>query len=252
MIVDTHCHIFKEYYEDIEKVIKEAKDNNIIMIVNGINLSTNLEVINLTKKYENVYGVLGYHPSEVSYIEEKDFITLEEQLKHEKIIGIGEIGLDYYWTKENKVDQINLFVRQLEIAQKYNYPIIVHNRSATENLIEVLSDFKLKGIIHAFSNTEEISNIYTKLGYKLGIGGVVTFKNSTLKTVLENIDVENIVFETDSPYLTPEPKRGKINYPTNIKYIIAETAKIKQISEQEMISIAYKNTLDIFDLEAKK
>lgn len=252
MIVDTHCHIFKEYYEDIEKVIKEAKDNNIIMIINGINLSTNLEVIDLTKKYENVYGVLGYHPSEVNDIEEKDFITLEEQLKHEKIIGIGEIGLDYYWTKENKVDQINLFVRQLEIAQKYNYPIIVHNRSATENLIEVLSDFKLKGIIHAFSNTEEISNIYINLGYKLGIGGVVTFKNSTLKTVLENIDVENIVFETDSPYLTPEPKRGKINYPTNIKYIIAEIAKIKQISEQEMISIAYKNTLDIFDLEVKK
>ncbi len=252
MIIDTHCHIYNEYYEDIKFLIKELEKENIIVIVNGVNPSTNLEVLELVRKYNNVYGTLGFHPSEVDIITDEYYLLLEEQLKANKIVGIGEIGLDYYWTKDNKEKQINMFKKQLELAKKYNYPVIIHNRDATEDVIDILSKYKLKGIIHAFSKSIEVANIFIKLGYKLGIGGVLTFKNSKLKEVIKELDLSNIVAETDSPYLTPEPNRGKRNSPLYIKDIIIEISNIKNKDILETTNILLDNTKSIFDLKSQK
>ncbi len=252
MVVDTHCHILRDYYEDIDSVIEESKKKNIILIINGISPSSNREILKIVKEHDNVFGVLGFHPSEVENISEEDYLVLEEQLKEDKIIGIGEIGLDYYWTKENKEEQIILFKRQLEIASNFNYPVIIHNRDATQDIIEILKDYKVRGIMHAFSKSLEVAKIFTKMGFKLGIGGIITFKNSSLKEVIEQIDLENIVLETDSPYLTPEPYRGKTNYPIMIKETVKSIAEIKNISENKVEETTFNNTTSIFDLKPLK
>jgi len=252
MIIDTHCHIYKEYYENLDELMKEIDNENIILIVNGVDPKSNKETIELTKKYPFVYGTLGFHPSEVDKIIEDDYVLLEEQLKETNILGIGEIGLDYYWIKDNKEKQINMFKKQLDLAQKYNYPVIIHNRDATEDIINILSKYNLKGVIHAFSKSIEIANIFIKMGYMIGIGGVLTFKNSNLRETLKQMDIKNIVIETDSPYLTPEPNRGKKNSPLNIKLIAEQIAIIKGLNCQELELKLLNNTLTIFDLKLWK
>jgi len=249
MIVDTHCHIYEEYYENIDEFIKEIEEENIILIVNGINPKTNKEVINLTKRYPNVYGALGFHPSEVDNIKDEDLLELEKQLKIDKIVGLGEIGLDYYWRDDNRERQIDIFRKQLKIAEKNKYPVIIHNRESTEDMLFILKEYKLKGIMHAYTKSIELAKEFIKLGYKIGIGGVLTFKNTNLKEVVKDLDIEKIVLETDSPYLTPEPNRGKQNEPKNIKYVAKELSKIKNIPYEKLKKIILNNTLEIFDLD---
>lgn len=249
MIVDTHCHIYEEYYENIDEFIKEIEEENIILIVNGINPKTNKEVINLTKRYPNVYGALGFHPSEVDNIKDEDLLELEKQLKIDKIVGLGEIGLDYYWRDDNRERQIDIFRKQLKIAEKNKYPVIIHNRESTEDMLFILKEYKLKGIMHAYTKSIELAKEFIKLGYKIGIGGVLTFKNTNLKEVVKDLDIEKIVLETDSPYLTPEPNRGKQNEPQNIKYVAKELSKIKNIPYEKLKKIILNNTLEIFDLD---
>ncbi len=252
MLIDTHCHMYKEYYENIEEVLKKINEENIILIVNGVDPKSNSEIIELTKKYPFIYGTLGFHPSEVDNIKDSDFEILRKQLKEEKIVGIGEIGLDYYWRDDNKEKQKDIFKKQLDLAEKNNYPVIIHNRESTEDIIEILKNYNLKGIIHAFSKSSDLADIFIKMGYKIGVGGIVTFKNTKLKETLKEIDIKNIVLETDSPYLTPEPYRGKINNPLYIKYIAQEISKIKETSLENIKEILLSNTLEIFDLDIKK
>lgn len=252
MFIDTHCHIYEEYYEDIEEIMKEIEEENIILIINGVDKKSNQEVIELTNKYPFVYGTLGFHPSEVDAVTDADFIELETQLKLDKIVGIGEIGLDYYWKDDNKERQIEVFKRQLDIAQKYDYPVIIHNRESTEDIITILKDYNLKGIMHAFTKSYELAQVFIKMGYKIGIGGVLTFKNTNLKETLKDLDIKDIVLETDSPYLTPEPNRGKQNHPKYLKYIAKEIARLKEISYEKTKEIILQNTLDLFDLKLEK
>lgn len=252
MLIDTHCHIYEEYYDNIPELIKELEEENIILLVNGVDPKSNKEVIELTRTYSNVYGTLGFHPSEVDNITNDDFIELEEQLRLNKILGIGEIGLDYYWRDDNKEKQIEILKNQLEIAEKNNYPVIIHNRESTEDILDILKDYKLKGIIHAYTKSFDLAKEFIKLGYKLGIGGVLTFKNTNLKEVVKELDIKDIVLETDSPYLTPEPKRGKQNKPKYLKYIAKELSKIKEIPYEKLKEILVENTLEIFDLTLKK
>lgn len=252
MFIDTHCHIYEEYYEDIEEIMKEIEEENIILIINGVDKKSNQEVIELTNKYPFVYGTLGFHPSEVDAVTDADFIELEAQLKLDKIVGIGEIGLDYYWKDDNKERQIEVFKKQLDIAQKYDYPVIIHNRESTEDIITILKDYNLKGIMHAFTKSYELAQLFIKMGYKIGIGGVLTFKNTNLKETLKELDIKDIVLETDSPYLTPEPNRGKQNHPKYLKYIAKEIARLKEISYEKTKEIILQNTLDLFDLKLEK
>jgi len=249
MMIDTHSHIFKEDYENIKEVINKMKDN--IIIVSGTNDDTNKEVLELVSKYNNIYGTLGIHPSEIDKVTSDSFNLIENNLNNKKIIGIGEVGLDYYWVKDNKEEQKDLFIKQIELAKKYNKAVVVHTRDSIEDTYEIVKEYKdVKFIIHCFSSSLDMANKFIKLGCKLGIGGVLTFKNSKkLKEVVENIDIKYLLLETDSPYLTPEPYRGKKNEPYNIIYVAEEIAKIKNLKVEEVLKITTENTISQFDLK---
>lgn len=249
MFTDTHCHIFKEYYENINEILESAKSVGINRIINnGCDTKSNYEVINLCNKYENVYGAIGIHPENVESYSNDDLKYIEENLNNQKIIAIGEIGLDYHYTKDNKEKQIELFERQLKIAETNNLPVIIHSREATEDTINCIKKYKVKGVIHSFSGSIETAKIYIKMGFILGINGVITFKNSKLKEVIKEIDLKDIIFETDSPFLTPEPFRGKKNEPARIINIAEFICDLKEISKSQASIITNENISRIFDI----
>ena len=238
MFVDTHCHIYSEYYDDIDNILSISKSNNISYYINnGCDHKSNKEIIELIDKYPNMYGAIGIHPESVLDYKMEDLKFIEDNLNNTKIIAIGEIGLDYHYGKETKEEQIKLLEYQLKLAEKYNLPVIIHSRDATQDTIDILKKYNVKGTIHSFSGSLEVANIYIKMGYLLGINGVVTFKNSNLKDTLKQIDVTNIVLETDSPYLTPEPFRGKQNNPSHIIDIAKFVKDIYGISLDELSTI---------------
>ena len=242
MLIDTHCHLSKD---DIDSI------NNMdgIMVTAGCDDETNKEVIELVNKYPNVYGVLGIHPEEIDKIAENSFKYIEENLSNKKIVGIGEIGLDYYWRSDNKEEQKEVFKKQLDIAQKYNLPVVIHSRDAIQDTYDIISKYKLKGSIHCFSSSLEMAREFIKLGYKIGIGGTVTFKNSKkLQEIVEEIDIGDILSETDSPYLSPEPFRGKKNEPKNVYYVAKKISEIKDLKTEEVIDKLYASALEIFDI----
>lgn len=249
MFTDTHCHIFSEYYEDIDEVLNKAENVNISRVINnGCDHKSNLEVLELIEKYKNMYGAIGIHPEVVDTYQESDLKFIEANLNNPKIIAIGEIGLDYHYTKENKEAQIKLFERELALAEKYHLPVIIHSREATEDTINTLKKFKVTGVIHSFSGSLETANIYIKMGFLLGINGVITFKNSKLKDIIEKIDLKNIILETDSPFLAPTPHRGEKNEPANISLIGEFISELKNISISQLSIITNENIKRIFDI----
>ena len=249
MFTDTHCHIYKEYYENIDKILKRALESNINRVINnGCNRESNKEVLALANTYNNMYIALGIHPESADTYQKEDLTFIEENLSNPKVIAIGEIGLDYHYTKENKTLQIKLLESQLKIAETHNLPVIIHSREATEDTINTLKKYHVKGVIHSFSGSLETAKIYIKMGYLLGINGVITFKNSKLKEVIKELPLEHLVLETDSPYLTPEPFRGKPNEPARIKEIATFISELKGISLEELARITNENIMRIFDI----
>ena len=172
-------------------------------------------------------------------------------LDNNKVVAIGEIGLDYYWNKDNRNIQIEVFKKQLELASKYNLPVIIHSRDAVGDVYNILKEYNVRGVIHAFSGSYESAMEFIKIGFKLGIGGVITFKNCKLKEVISKLKLEDIVLETDSPYLTPVPNRGKRNSPLNLIYIAEYISKLKCVSVEEVISTTNKVACELFDLDIK-
>ena len=249
MFIDTHCHIFKEYYDNITEVINEMKDN--IMIVSGYNSSSNKEVIELVNKYPNVYGTIGLHPEEVNNISENDFDFIIENINNPKIVGIGEIGLDYHYVSDNKELQKDIFVKQMDIARKYNKTVVIHSRDAIVDTVNIIKEYQnLKIVMHCYSSSLEVARDLIKMNVKLGIGGVVTFKNGVkLKEVVQNIPIENLLLETDSPYMSPEPLRGKQNKPYNCYLIAKKIAELKGISLESVFKITTSNAISQFDLK---
>lgn len=248
MFCDTHCHLFKEYYQDIDAILELSKKNQVNrFIVSGCDSSSNQEVMDLIQM-ENVYGTLGIHPEDVHNYCEEDLEFIEKHLKEDKIIAIGEIGLDYHYTKEDKEAQKNLFERQLSLAEKYQLPVVIHSRDATEDTIQCLKKYNVQGVIHSFSGSLETANIYIKMGFLLGINGVITFKNCNLKEVFEHISTDFILLETDSPYLTPVPYRGSQNNPSHILDIAKFICNLYSISLEELAKITNSNIRRIFDI----
>ena len=248
MYIDTHCHLSREDYDDIDKVIEENKNANIDkIVVSGCSRESIEEVMDLKDRYDMVYVTIGYHPEYADTVTESDLDYLKSLLGEKKVVGIGEIGLDYHYTKENKDKQIWLFEEQLKIANAFNLPVVIHSRDATMDTINTLKKYKVKGIIHCFSGSLETANIYISMGFLLGIGGVVTFKNSKLKDVVIELSLESIVLETDSPYLTPVPYRGKVNSSKYLEYIAKFISDIKNISVEELAEITSKNASSLFD-----
>lgn len=249
MFVDTHCHIFSEDYESIDDVMNNCNKFNISKVINsGTNMITNKEVLELSKQYDEMYITLGIHPEFADSYSEDDLLFINDNINNKKVVAIGEIGLDYHYEGYNKDKQIELFRKQLKIASDNNLPVVIHSRDATKDTIDILKEYNVKGVIHSFSGSYETACIYIKMGFVLGINGVVTFKNCNLKDVLERIDLTNIILETDSPYLTPVPFRGQRNEPMHIFDIAKFVADIKGVELDSLAKITNENVKRVFDI----
>lgn len=250
MFIDTHMHIGDDFGVEPDLYVKNASDAQVKVLIasfcekDDIMLSTKF-----VEKYKNLYACIGYHPEVSNKIVEKDYEILEEMVKNNpKIVAIGEIGLDYHWDKDNKDKQKEVFCKQLELAEKLKVPVVIHSRDSINETYEILKKYKVSGVIHCFSGSLEMAKKFISLGFLLGIGGVVTFKNSKLFEVIEKLELTNIVLETDSPYLTPEPNRGKTNESSNIFYIAQKIAEIKNVSLENVAKITTENAIRTFDL----
>lgn len=246
-MIDTHAHILSEFYDNIDELIEELKSKEIIKVINcADSVETSKEVLNIYTKYEGyLLPAVGIHPEN---IENANISAIEELIKNNKVFALGEIGLDYHYNDENKKEQREYFIKQLDLAIKYDLPVIIHIREAMQECFDILKTRKNRGIIHCFSGSTEMAREYIKLGYKLGIGGVLTFKNSKLYEVIEKIDLKDMVLETDSPFLSPEPYRGKKNKPSNVFYVAKRIAEIKNISIEEVMNTTTKTASQIFDI----
>lgn len=250
MIIDTHMHIYDDRYLDKEKVIQNALDNGVEkMIVIGYDKESSLKALQLAKKYDFIYLAVGLHPSEVLKEEDKDLKWLTDILDKEKVIAIGEIGLDYYWDKSFIDEQKHYFKKQIELAKKYNLPIIIHNRDAMQDTFDIIKDCGVRGVLHCYGGSLEMARELVKKGWYLGIGGVVTFKNARIiKEVVKEIDLRYLITETDSPYLAPTPHRGELNEPAYTKYVVSEIASIKGINEDEVEKQVEENVKNLFGI----
>lgn len=250
MFVDTHCHISYEDYDNIDELIMNIKNSKVEkIIVNGTDMKSNLFVLELVRKYDIVYGALGFHPTELDDFSYDYLDWLDKNIDNDKIVALGEIGLDYHYENTNKERQIDVLRRQLDIAAKHNKPIIFHCRDAIGDTYDILKKYNLKGTMHAYSGSLDMALKFIKLGYCLGVGGVVTFKNAkNIVEVIKNVDLKYIVLETDAPYLTPEPYRGKKNNSSYIPLIAEKVASIKGISSLDVASITSNVASELFDL----
>ncbi|MBE5958806.1 MAG: TatD family deoxyribonuclease [Lachnospiraceae bacterium] len=254
MIIDTHAHYDDDKFnEDRDEIINSLKEEGIDIVVNiGASLDSCKKTIELTAKYPFIYGALGVHPSDIGDLNEESFKWLSEAVDREKIVAVGEIGLDYYWCddRDEQKRQREWFVRQINLAREKNLPIVVHSRDAAKDTLDIVKAQRageIGGIIHCFSYGKEMAKEYLDMDFFLGIGGVVTFNNAKkIKEVVEYTPIEKIVLETDCPYLAPVPFRGKRNSSLYLPYVVKEIANIKKISEQEVIDITRKNALTVY------
>ena len=248
MIIDTHCQIYNSEIENAEDIIRECAKNNIYMILNGIDPKSNKEVLELSSKYDNVYAAIGYDHSVVDKITDDDIKLLDEQLNNQKVVAVGEIGLDYYWVKDNKDTQKELFEKMLNLAEKHNLPVIVHAREAIQDTYDILKRHNVIGSMHCYQGSKEMAKELIKLGFYIGIDGPITFKNNRKqKEMIKEIDINHILVETDSPYLSPEPFRGKKNTSLNLIYIIRKIGEELNLSEEETIKITTNNARRLYE-----
>ena len=255
MIFDSHAHYnSSKFDEDRDAVLEGLKNGNVAYIMNIADSMESLKkVLEIAEKYPFIYASVGVHPEETGELTEADMDIILEYTKHPKVKAIGEIGLDYYWDSVERNVQKKWFSHQIDIAKKTNLPIIVHDRDAHGDTLDILkSDFArdVGGIVHCFSGSVEMAREILNLGMYIGIGGTVTFKNGRkIKEVAEYVPIENIVLETDAPYLAPEPFRGKRNSSDLIKYVIDEIAGIKGISTEKVEEITFQNAKRVYKIE---
>lgn len=251
MYIDTHCHLDSKDYDNVEDVIKRVENN--ILIVSGVDDRTNKEVIALCNKYKNIYGTIGLHPSEIHDNYEETLKFVENNMSNPKIVGIGEIGLDYHYDNVDKNLQRKVFQKQIELVKKYNKTIVIHSRDAAQDTLDILKKSSItnnKVVMHCYSYSKEMAYEFIKMNIKLGIGGVLTFKNAhKLKDIVEELSLNNFLLETDSPYLTPEPHRGEKNEPCNVIYVAKKIAELKNLPLDEVLEVTTSNAICQFDLK---
>lgn len=253
MIFDTHAHYDdKQFDDDRNELLNSMQEKGVGGIVNVSATYESCErVVELAQKYPFMYTAVGVHPDEVGDLNEERFARMKELFKDEKVVAVGEIGLDYYWDKESHEMQKEWFVRQLGLARELNLPVNIHSRDAAQDTMEIVREYgeDLDGIIHCYSYSKEMALEYVKMGYYIGVGGVVTFKNSRkLKETVEAIPLTSIVLETDCPYLAPEPYRGKRNNSSYIKYAAEEIARIKGVDSEEVLRQTEENAKRLYRL----
>ena len=254
MIFDTHAHYnSKQYEDDRDQVLRGLKEAGVEKVVNIAAEWESLEAtIKLTEEYPFVYGTVGIHPDHVKDLDAERLEIIRQMSRKDKILAIGEIGLDYYWMVSSKEMQKEWFIRQLELAREENLPVVIHSRDAARDTFEIMRDVhagSTQGVIHCYSGSVEMAREYVKLGYYLGIGGVVTFKNSkVLKRVVEEIPLSHLVLETDCPYLSPVPYRGKRNSSDRLTYVADAIASLKGCDKEDVERITWENAHRLYGL----
>lgn len=253
MIFESHAHYDDEAFnEDRDNLLSSMKDNGVEYIVN---VSADFESVDpiyeLTQKYDFVYGTVGVHPGAAKDMTQERFEYLKKAALRDKVVAIGEIGLDYYWEKEEgqKATQKEWFVKQLQLAKEVNKPVIIHSREAAADTLDIMKKewTDRKAVIHCYSYSAEMAKIYAKMGYYFGIGGVLTYKNArTLVETVEYVPIEQLLLETDCPYLSPVPNRGKRNDSSNLRYVAEKIAEIKNISYDAVVEITEENAKRFF------
>lgn len=253
MIFDTHAHYDAEQFdEDREQLLNQMKEQGVGTIVNAsAEVSSWERTIDLTRRYPFIYGTIGVHPDEIGDLDERQFERMKGFLDNDKVVAVGEIGLDYYWDNQPHDMQKKWFVRQLEIAKAHDLPVVIHSREAAEDTLSIMKEYAsdMPAIIHCFSYSREMAREYVKMGHYIGVGGVVTFKNARkLKEVVAEVPLDFILLETDCPYLAPAPNRGKRNDSANLIYVAEEVARIKEITAEEVIAATEVNAKAIYGL----
>lgn len=256
MIFDTHAHYDDEAFdEDRETLFSDMRKRGVEYIVNiGASIASTKKTLELVDRYPFIYGAVGVHPSETGELTLEDLEWLRMEAKKAKVVAIGEIGLDYYWTEPDRETQKKWFTRQLKLAQELKLPVVIHSRDAAKDTLDILKawdEHKTKGVIHCFSYTWEIAREYLSMDYYFGIGGVLTFKNARkLVEAVERIPIERILLETDCPYLAPEPYRGKRNQSDYIYYVADKLAQLKSLSREEVLEITEKNAREFYGIRS--
>lgn len=251
-MIDTHTHINCIDDFSIDEILKNASDNGVEKLIVPSAYASDIDIVaELASKYENVYGLLGVHPSEVKDWTDDLIDKIKECAKSPKIVGIGEIGLDYYWDKSFNDLQKEVFIKQIKVANELNFPISVHDREAHKDSFDILTEFNKNSIVimHCFSGSVEFMRECVKQGWYIAIGGVVTFKNAIkMKEVAKEVPIDKLLIETDAPYLTPVPYRGKTNQPAYIKYVAEEIANLRNTSFEEINEQTTKNAKLVFKI----
>ena len=254
MLTDTHTHLYSNHFnEDLSLVMQRAFDSGVKrLFIPAIDSATTEAMYSLEKQYpDNVFLMMGLHPTSVKSNFEQELEHVKREFSNRHFFAVGEIGIDLYWDKSNLENQKKAFKIQIQLAKKYKLPIVIHCRDAFDEIFKILeseNDDDLFGIFHCFTGTEEQANKAISFNMKLGIGGVVTFKNGKIDTFLNKIDIKNIVLETDSPYLSPVPYRGKRNESSYLPLICKKLAEIYQLSEEEISLITTQNSKDVFGI----
>lgn len=257
MIFDTHTHYDDEAFdEDREALLKSLPENGIEAVVNiGADIASTKTTLDLTARYPFIYGTAGVHPSSTAELDEEKLEWLRTISKEPQIVAIGEIGLDYYWKEPEHEIQKHWFVRQLDLAREARLPVSIHSRDAAKDTLDIMKGQKAQeigGVIHCFSYGPDMAREYLNMGFFIGVGGVVTFKNAkTLKEVVAYAPMEQLVLETDCPYMAPDPYRGKRNSSLNLPYVAEAIAEIKGLKAEEVIEITNQNAKRLYHLERK-
>ena len=254
MIFDTHAHYDDEQFDaDREELLGSLKEGGVDAVVNvGASLASSRVAVALAGRYPFMYAAAGVHPDHAAELDEESFSQLRELCRQEKVVAVGEIGLDYYWDESPRDVQKKWFIRQMELARELSLPVNIHSRDAAEDTLEIVREHgrDLPGVIHCFSYSKEIACAYVKMGYYIGVGGVVTFKNGRrLKETVAEIPLTSIVLETDCPYLAPEPNRGKRNSSLNLVYVAREIARIKDVPYDEVVACTARNARTLYRLD---
>ena len=256
-IFDTHAHYDDEAFdEDRDALLTELPENGIARVVNvGASLASCGRTIEIMNRYDYIYGAIGVHPSETAELNDEAFEWLRQQCQLEKCVAVGEIGLDYYWDEPDRELQKEWFRRQLNLARELAKPVIIHSRDAAKDTVDLMTEVhaeEIGGVIHCYSYTKETAEVFLKMGFYFGIGGVLTFKNAKkLKEAVAYIPLDRIVLETDCPYLAPEPNRGKRNSSLNIPYVVKALAEIKGVEEETVRKAAWENAHKLYRLKNK-
>lgn len=253
-MIDSHAHLDEERFdEDRDELIKSLKENAVSYIINpSSDMETSRRVVELSNRYDNIFAAVGIHPHDAEGFKEEDLDELKQLSKDEKVVAIGEIGLDYYYDNSPRKIQKEVFKKQLELAYVLDLPVIIHTRDAMRDTYDILKEFegRVTGVMHCYTGSIEMAEKFMKLGFYISIAGPVTFKNAVnVREMAKQIPLERLLIETDSPYLAPVPNRGKRNDPTNVRYVADMLANLKEIQIDKIIEHSRENTVKLFSLK---